>query len=86
MLKILLTLCLVISCTPAQNNWKNSITVDVSLDGEYENTELLYQSVGVSFPLWYDIWASTGIWTDRLQSTGTYWGISYSFYPATIFK
>jgi hypothetical protein len=85
MYKILLSIILIASCTSSQKNLRNSLTVDVSLDGDFENTERLYQSVGVSYPVAYGIWASTGIWTDRFYSTGTYWGLGYSFYPLTLF-
>jgi hypothetical protein len=81
MKSFLLTLCFIFSCTSAQKDFKSNLYVDLSLDGDFESTEVFYQSVGVSYPLWWDLWASAGLWTNLGHETGTYWGVSYSFAP-----
>ena len=87
-LQIILAVCLAVMvvsivtcCTPAQTDWKRNLSVDLSLDGSPEDSKIVYQSVGVSYPLWYGFYAATGVWTNVMQTKGVYWGISYSFAP-----
>lgn len=85
-MRILLILVLPLSACAANqkkdHDWYEDISVDVGLDTQGG----LFSSVGVSYPILWDIWANTGWWagTDYEASyfaQGWYIGLGYSFSP-----
>lgn len=75
-----LVLLLLLACTPAQRDWRNSLYVDTSLAGT-DDVEATTMNVGISYPLLGNLWGSMGGWTDIDGNIGPYWGMNYSFAP-----
>jgi len=71
---------LLVSCTPAQQDWRNNLYADVSVGGD-QYKESTVVSTGLSYPLVWNVWGTMGMWSDFYGAYGPYWGLSYAWAP-----